>query len=204
MYIRSFVFVLTSLLAATSALAAGNAAAGKTKAAACAGCHGADGNSPSDAFPKLAGQHEEYVSRQLKRFKSGSRQNAIMAGMAAGLSEQDMADVAAFFESQKRQPGAAEESKVSLGQTLYRGGDADNGIPACMACHGPDGSGNGPAGYPALSGQHATYVAAKLKDFRNGAVWGKGDDANKIMATVAKHLTDEQIDAVSSYVQGLH
>ncbi len=204
MYIRPILVVLTTLLAATPALAAGDAAAGKAKAAACAGCHGADGNAPSDAFPKLAGQHAEYVSRQLHLFKSGGRQNAIMAGMAAGLSDQDVADVAAYFESQTRQPGAAEESKVSLGQALYRGGDAENGIPACMACHAPDGAGNGPAGYPALSGQHAAYVAAKLKDFRKGTVWGQGDDANKIMATVAKHLTDEQIDAVSSYVQGLH
>ncbi len=204
MHIRLIAVFLTTLLAAMPVLAEGDAAAGQTKSAGCAGCHGPDGNSPSDAFPKLAGQHGEYVIRQLKLFKSGGRQNPIMAGMAAGLSEQDMADVAAFYAGQTIQPGAAQADKVELGQALYRGGDAANGIPACMACHAPDGSGNGPAGYPALGGQHAAYIAAKLKDFRNGTVWGTGDDASKIMATVAKHLTDEQIDALSSYIQGLH
>ncbi len=204
MQTRVLSLVLIALLATGSALAEGDPAAGQTKSAGCAGCHGPDGNSPSDAFPKLAGQHAEYITRQLKLFKDGSRQNAIMAGMAAALSEQDMADVAAFFAGKTIQPGAADADKVPMGEALYRGGDSTTGTPACMACHGPDGSGNGPAGYPALGGQYASYVAAKLKEFRNGTVWGKGDDANKIMATVAKHLTDEQIDAVSSYIQGLH
>ncbi len=204
MHTRLLSLLVLSLVVTLPVQAAGNAQAGQSKAAACAGCHGADGNSPSDAFPKIAGQHEEYIARQLALFKNGGRQNALMAGMAAALSEQDMADLGAYFEGQVIQPGAADEDKVALGEALYRGGDAQAGVPACMACHGPAGKGNGPAGYPALGGQYAGYIAARLKDFRNGTVWGKGEQANTIMASVAAGLSDEQIEALASYIQGLH
>ena len=128
-----------SLSFAGNALAAGNAAAGKAKSQTCAACHGADGNSASADFPKLAGQHEEYLYKQLKQFKSGERPNAIMVGQVAGLSDQDMQDLAAFYASQTIKGGTADETKVELGKAIYRGGNTASGVPACMACHGPNG-----------------------------------------------------------------
>ena len=186
-------------------LAIGDAAAGKAKAATCAACHGADGNSVNPVWPKLAEQHALYLHRQLQLFKQGLRPGTSMPGMAAPLSEQDMADLAAYFESQKRQPGLADEALVELGRRVYHGGNLKTHVPACAACHGPAGEGNPLSKYPSLASQHAAYVEERLKAFRAGETWGDAEDANgKIMAEVAKNMTDEEIKAVASYVQGLH
>ena len=181
----------------------GDAKAGQTKAAACGACHGMDGNSTDPQYPKLADQSEQYIVSQLMRFKSGARQNAIMQGMASTLSPQDMHDVGAYFAAQKRLPGVADEKLASEGGKLYREGDASRGIPACMACHGPDGAGNPGWRVPNIGGQHADYVQTQLKAWHDGATWGSDAHA-KIMPAISQHLTEQDISAVSSYVEGLH
>lgn len=177
---------------------AGNAAAGQAKSATCAACHGADGNSVSSQFPKLAGQNADYIVRELQRFKSGERKNPIMQPMAAPLSTQDMEDLAAWFSSQTVKPGEADPSLVKTGEAVYRGGDAASGVPACLACHGPDGAGNPPMKIPQLSGQHAEYVVSQLQAFANGS------RQSPMMDTIAARLTPAQMQAVASYIQGLH
>ncbi|MDJ0657484.1 MAG: cytochrome c4 [Xanthomonadales bacterium] len=182
----------------------GDPEAGQTKAVTCVACHGQDGNSISAEWPNLAGQHASYLARQLTLYRSGERQNAIMLGMVAALSDQDILDLAAFYAAKEVKPGVADDALIGLGQQIYQGGNAANGVPACMACHGPSGKGNPASGYPALAGQKDRYTATVLAAFKNGAVWGKGDNANAVMAMVAKNLTEEEIEAVSSYIQGLH
>ncbi len=192
----------------------GNAEAGAAKAAACAACHGLDGNSADPLYPKLAGQHEKFIARQLALFKSGERQNAIMMGFSAALSAQDMRDIGAHFASQVVVPGVADDSLVAsgpnqgrkfyeVGQRLFRAGNPARGVPACQACHGPAGAGV-PGPFPALGGQHAGYTAATLTAFRDGAVWGKDANANAVMAAVAANLTDEDIQGLSTFLEGLH
>jgi len=176
----------------------GNAAAGQAKAAACAACHGADGNSVSPQFPKLAGQNAAYIVQELERFKSGYHKNVIMSGMAAGLSEQDMQNLAAWFSSQTLKTGEADPSLVKAGEALYRGGDKTSGIPACLACHDPDGAGNGPMAIPALDGQYADYVISQLQAFASGA------RTSPMMNPIASRLTPTQMKTVASYIQGLH
>lgn len=182
----------------------GDPVRGEAKAAVCAACHGVDGNSSNPEWPKLAGQHERYIARQLALYKNGGRENAVMLGFAATLSAQDMRDLGAYFARQRVQPGVADEKLVARGERLWRGGDLDRKIPACMACHGPSGRGNPFAGYPALAGQHADYTAMMLRAFRDGLVLGKGAEANPIMAQVARELSDEEIEALASYIEGLH
>jgi cytochrome c553 len=188
-------------IGSANVLAAGDAGVGRTKAAVCASCHGQDGNSVNPEWPKLAGQGEAYIIKQLTDFKAGVRTNAIMNGMAAPLSPQDIADVAAYFSSQKRTPGGASKDLVAQGEKLYRGGNSVSGAPACLGCHGPSGAGNPAARFPSLSGQHATYVATQLKNFKDGA---RANDPNKMMRMVAAKLSDAEIKAVADYVQGLH
>ncbi|MFM1891666.1 MAG: hypothetical protein RLZ44_743 [Pseudomonadota bacterium] len=192
---------LAVMFAAGAAQAAGDAAAGKTKAATCAACHGADGNSANPEWPKLAGQHQDYLLKQLKEFKSGERQNALMAGQVAALNEQDMADLAAYFASLEGSIGEADPAQVELGQSLYRAGNSRSGVAACAACHSPTGAGNPQAKFPRLSGQHATYTAIQLKAFRSG---GRANDAGQMMRNIAAKMTDAEIAAVAQYVQGLH
>ncbi|BAO45741.1 c-type cytochrome [Thiolapillus brandeum] len=189
-------------MAATGvAQAAGDAAAGKTKSAACAACHGADGNSGvNPLWPKLAGQHPKYIMKQLHDFKAGKRKDATMAPMAAPLNDQDMENLAAYFSSQTRTIGEAAKDKVAQGEKLYRAGSS-NGAPACSGCHGPAGGGNAAANFPSLGGQSADYVAKQLKAFRDGT---RSNDMNGMMAGVAAKLSDAEIAAVSQYVQGLH
>ncbi len=182
----------------------GDPVAGKTKATVCAGCHGVDGNSTFGEWPKLAGQHEQYIVRQVKNFQSKNRNNALMYPMIVNLTEQDAADIGSYFAQQKVKPGTADESLVDVGKRLYMGGAAGRGIPACMACHGPGGRGNPGAKYPSVTGQHATYTASVLTRFQGGKVWGEGDDANAIMASIAGRLTDDEITALASYIEGLH
>ena len=193
-----------SLLVSLPVLATGDADAGQGKAAVCAACHGADGNSIVPNWPKIAGQHEMYLERQLGLIKSGNRPVPEMAGIVIGLSDQDMADIAAYFSSQKTSTGLTDESLRASGEQLYRGGNAATDIPACLSCHGPAGEGNPLAGYPSLAGQHSVYSAKMLTGFRAGQLWGDDDANSKIMTDVASRMTDAEIKAVSSYIQGLH
>lgn len=192
------------LLVSLPAFAKGDAAAGQGKSAICAACHGMDGNSTVPNWPKLAGQHESYLTRQASLIKAGARMVPEMAGITPGLSEQDIKDISAYFASQEISGGVADESKVELGQRIYRAGNAESGVPACMACHGPAGEGNPLSGYPALAGQHSVYTAKALTRFRAGENWGEKDALSQIMNGSAAELTDEEIEAVASYLQGLH
>jgi cytochrome c553 len=182
------------------AFAAGSAEAGQAKSATCMACHGMDGNSPNPEWPNLAGQHAPYIMQQLKAFKAGERQNDLMSPMAMILSDEDMADLAAYFSAQAARGGETEPSKLTLGQRVYRSGNVDGGVMACAGCHGPAGRGNPLAGYASIQGQHATYVAAQLRAYKAGQ---RATDPNQMMRNVAAQLSDEEIDAVASYVQGL-
>ena len=186
------------------AVADGDAAAGQAKSAICAACHGVDGNSAVPNWPKLAGQHEQYLLRQLRLIKANDRPVPEMMGITPGLSEQDLEDLAAYFASQEIAGGVADETQVALGEKIYRAGNVESGVPACMACHGPAGEGNPLAGYPALAGQHAVYTSSMLTRFRSGENWGEDDAASHVMNGSAAELTDEEINAVSSFIEGLH
>ena len=192
------------MIVSLPALAQGDAEAGKAKSAVCAACHGPDGNSVVPNWPKIAGQHAPYLARQVTLIKSGERPVPEMAGIAMGLSEQDIEDLAAYYASQTGSAGVADETLVAAGKQLYRGGNAATDIPSCMSCHGPAGEGNPLSAYPALAGQHATYTEKMLNGFRSGQTWGAEDASSKIMTGVANRLTDAEIKAVASYIQGLH
>jgi cytochrome c553 len=192
------------VLVSLPALADGDAAAGQAKSAICAACHGADGNSMVPNWPKLAGQHEQYLLRHLKLIKSNARPVPEMMGITPGLSEQDMEDLAAWYASQEISGGVADESKAALGEKIYRAGNAESGVPACMACHGPAGEGNPLSGYPALAGQHAVYTSSMLMRYRSGENWGPEDAPSKVMNGSASELTDEEIEALASYIEGLY
>ena len=185
---------------ATAALAAGDATAGKTKSVSCAACHNADGNSTNPAYPKLAGQGADYLLKQLQEFKAGVRVNAIMAGMAAPLSPQDMEDLAAYFASQQVTRGTTDPALAAAGEAVFRGGNLNSGLAACSACHGATGAGNPAAKFPSLAGQHADYVELQLKSFR---AMERANDAGQMMRANAAKMTDAEIKAVASYVQGL-
>lgn len=183
------------------AMADGDAQAGQSKAIACGACHGADGNSPADAFPKLAGQNAKYLVKQMKDIMSGARPVPTMAGQLDGKSDQDLADIAAYYASQSITFGEADKDLLVLGERLYRAGDGSIGVAACTACHSPTGSGNSAAGYPSLGGQHAGYTVAQLKAFRDGQRTNDGDE--KMMRQVTYRLNDKEIAALASYVAGL-
>lgn len=200
--------LIASLLASCSISAQGSIEAGKTKSLTCAACHGADGNSQIPMYPKLAGQHEKYLEKQLREFKLGmtsggkqGRVNAVMGGMVMVLSEQDMADLAAYYASLTTSYNTTPENVVEAGRVLYTAGDAERGLPACVACHGPRGNGTELSGFPKISGQHADYIKSQLQMFRDGV---RGNDMNAMMRDVAKKLTDEEIETLSQYVGGLH
>lgn len=193
--------------AAQSAAYKGDATKGQPLASSvCGACHGPDGNSPSSANPKLAGQHAAYLFKQMKNFKAGpdgksERVNAIMNGMIAPYTEEQMKDFAAYFAAQKQTGGEVKNREsLELGRKLYRGGDASKGLPACAACHGPAGAGL-PAQYPRIAGQFAEYTEAQLKAFRLGE---RANDPNKMMQMVAVKMTDAEIRAVADYIAGLH
>jgi len=184
------------------AQAAGDAAAGQGKVVVCGACHGADGNSAAPNFPKLAGQGERYLLKQLNDIKSGARPVVEMTGLLNNLSDQDLADISAYYASQNMSVGAADPKLVARGEALFRGGKLNEGMPACTGCHSPDGAGLDAAGFPQLGGQHAGYVAKQLTDFREGNRTNDGD--NLIMRSIAAKLSNKDIEAVSSFIQGLH
>lgn len=198
---------------ASATLAAGDAARGEKLTAVCAACHGPDGNSAMATFPKLAGLGEKYILKQLQDIKGGSRQVTEMTGLLTNFSDQNLADIAAYFSSKTTQLSGAKDIKVltnngdeasalELGARVYRGGNKEAGIPACTGCHSPRGQGNAPAGYPRLSGQHADYVEKQLKDFRAGRRVNDGEA--KTMRSIAERMTDAEIKALANFVSGLH
>jgi cbb3-type cytochrome c oxidase subunit III len=198
--IKYALIALVGLAAAPAALAAGDAAAGQTKAAVCAACHGVDGNSVNPEWPSIAGQHPGYIASQLHAYKDGKRENVLMSPQAMALSEEDIADLAAYFSGQGPSPREADPELASRGEQLYRGGDPERGIAACIACHGPNGRGNPAAGYPVIAGQHSVYAAAQLRLYASGE---RRSDPNQMMRSIARRMTEEDIRAVSAYVQGL-
>jgi cytochrome c553 len=200
--------LITLGLASTASAAdlVGNAEAGAAKAAVCAACHGATGNSANPEWPSLAGQHREYIVEQLVALKSGVRVAALMNPMAAALSEQDMADLAAHFSKQTLVGLETGGDAWKAGEKLYRGGDAARGIPACAACHGPQGRGNGPARWPQVRAQQPAYVTAQLQHYAAKTRYqaGKGVPVGaELMYDVAKRLTEDDIKALAAYLQGL-
>ncbi|MEO9243357.1 c-type cytochrome [Pseudomonas inefficax] len=180
----------------------GDAAAGQAKTAVCGACHNPDGNSLAPNFPKLAGQGQRYLEKQLHDIKSGKRTVLEMTGMLAAFSDQDLADIAAYFSSQKGSVGAADPKLVERGRALFNGGDLEKGMPACTGCHSPNGAGIALAGFPHLGGQHAQYVTKQLTDFREGNRTNDGDAMT--MRTIAGKLSNHDIEALASYIQGLH
>ncbi|WP_027591973.1 cytochrome c [Pseudomonas sp. LAIL14HWK12:I7] len=200
------VSLLLTMGVAGAAIAAepikGDAAAGQAKTAVCGACHNPDGNSLAPNFPKLAGQGQRYLEKQLHDIKSGKRTVLEMTGMLAAFSDQDLADIAAYFASQKGSVGAADPKLVERGRALFNGGDLEKGMPACTGCHSPNGAGNALAGYPHLGGQHSQYVTKQLTEFREGVRTNDGDAMT--MRTIAGKLSNHDIEALASYIQGLH
>lgn len=180
----------------------GDAAAGQAKTVVCGACHGPDGNSLAPNFPKLAGQGERYLLKQLHEIKDGKRVVLEMTGLLASLNEQDLNDIAAFYASQKGTIGAADENLVARGEALFRGGNLSEGMPACTGCHSPNGVGNEQAGFPHLGGQHADYIKKQLVAFREGERTNDGD--TMVMRSIAAKLSNKDIEALSQYIQGLH
>ena len=185
-----------------AAHAAGDAEAGKTKSASCGGCHMPDGNSMVPTFPKLAGQGEKYIVKQLAEFKANeTRKNDMMLGMSAALTDEDMADIGAFYAAQKLAgPAPSDPDKAAKGKQLYKGGDLTKGIPACQACHGPKGGGMAGSGYPQVGGQYVEYTLAQLKAFRDGT---RANDDKELMRSIVKDMSDEQLEALAHYIATL-
>ena len=194
--------LLIILAASLVTIGAGNADSGKDKVAACAACHGQDGNSMVGLWPSLAGQNVNYLVRQLQHIKSGKRPITEMIGSLDNFAQEDLEDIAAFYASQNNAIGQAASDKVELGRKLYYSGSLEKGIPACTACHSPKGKGNAPAGYPLLSGQQADYVTKSLKNYRSGE--RNNDESSQMMMAIAYKLDDVEIDALSSFINGLH
>jgi len=191
---------LSGTIVSNSALPAGNAQNGATKAVVCQACHGANGNSTNPEWPSLAGIGGDYIAEQLKNFKEGKRNNPVMTPNAANLSADDMADLGAYFDSLTNTGLEADPSYWRAGEKLYRAGDAARAIPACMACHGPTGRGIETAKFPALRGQQSVYLSKQLNDYASGA---RATGPNGIMPTIAKRLSADDIRNLSSYLQGV-
>lgn len=192
------VLVLSGLF--SFAANAADAEAGKAKSVACGACHGTDGNSTNPIWPSLAGQHASYIFKQLKDFKYGQRIDATMTGMAAALSEEDMKDIAAFYEAQRRQPAAIDLALIEAGETIYRGGITEARVAACMGCHSPDGNGNGPAAWPSLKGQHPEYIVAQLQKFQQGL---RANDTGSMMRNVVARMSEAEMKSVAAYAAGI-
>jgi cytochrome c553 len=202
----SIIFISSILLTgagdAPSVKEKGDAETGKQLVSACSACHGADGNSLAGIWPSLAGQNYKYLLKQLRLVKSGGREIVEMTGQLDNLSDQDLKDISAFYSVQNNVIGQVEKDKLELGRKLYYSGNLEKGVPACTACHSPRGLGNAPAAYPLLSGQQPDYVTKALKDYRSGE--RSNEDPSKIMIAIAYKLDDNEIEALSSFVHGLH
>jgi len=201
---KHLLVLLSSLFVAGAAVAsvpAGDAAKGQPIVdKVCGACHGADGNSTSPIYPNLAGQHPEYINKQLNDFKVGARKNATMAPNVTALSQQDMLNLAAYFSAQQAKARMAKDpALVAEGQKIFKGGNPGSGVPACASCHGPSGSGI-PVQFPRVAGQHSKYVLSQLKNFRSG---DRANDGGKMMQVIARKLTDREMQAVAEYISGL-
>lgn len=199
---KLLVSLLLTLGISGLAHAAGDAAAGQGKIAICSACHNVDGNSPLPNFPKLAGQGQRYLYKQMQDIKSGERPVIEMTGMLDAMTDQDLQDIAAWYNSQKGTIGAAAPDLVERGQALFRGGKLEDGMPACIGCHLPNGEGLDLAIYPKLNGQHAAYTEQQLTAFREGERVNDGDAM--IMRNIAAKLSNKDIKAISSYIEGLN
>lgn len=199
------VLIASSLLAAVAGanpLVEGSEEAGQSKATTCAACHGPQGKSVNPQWPSLAGQNAPYLVQQLEAFKEGARSDPLMTAQAMALSEQDMHDLAVYYAAQTPDPKVvADPATVEKGAALYRGGDQENNLAACSACHGPTGQGNPAAAYPMLKGQHATYTATQLRAYASGT--RKSDGPTRIMREIAVRMREDDIVALASYIQGL-
>ncbi|MFA0413222.1 cytochrome c [Vibrio renipiscarius] len=200
--------LIVSLFVSCSVSAQGSIEAGKAKSQTCVACHGSDGNSLLGMYPSLAGQHAKYLEKQLKDLKLGmtsagkqGRYDPVMSGMALPLSEQDMADLAAYYASLPLAHNTTPESAIEQGKVLYTAGDAERGLTACIACHGPRGNGTELSGFPKISGQQPDYIKSQLMKFRDGT---RENDMNEMMRDIAQKLTDKDIDTLSNYMGGLH
>lgn len=196
--IGAMILALSGLVSVTAS--AGDIEAGKAKSAVCAACHGADGNSTNAAWPSLAGQHASYTYKQLTDFKAGRRNNASMTGMVALLTDDDMKNLAAFYESQQPKPMAFDGDMIEAGESIYRGGITETHVAACMGCHAPSGKGNGPAGWPSLKGQHPEYLVTQLKNFKQGL---RANDTGKMMRNAVVRMSDMEMKAVAAYIAGI-
>ncbi|ORU89995.1 MAG: cytochrome C [Cycloclasticus sp. symbiont of Poecilosclerida sp. M] len=193
--------VFVGVFHSVNAIAEGDIDAGRGKAAVCAGCHGPQGNSTNPIWPKLAAQHAFYIIKELQDFKDKKRADSTMQQMAKGLSDKDMEDIAAYFAEGLPTVEVASADKVKLGEQLYRGGNSEKGVPACIACHGPSGAGSAPAKFPRIGGQHAKYLVKALKDFK---IEKRDNDHQAMMRDIAGRMSNKEIEAVSSYISGLH
>ena len=194
--------ILISGTASAAGLVQGSAEAGKARALTCGACHGPDGNSVNPVWPSIAGQHPTYIVEQLQAFKNGTRTEPLMLGQTMLLTDEDMRNLAVYFsELTTATKVVADPATLDHGERLYRGGSRENQTPACIACHGPNGRGNPAASYPSLKGQYAVYIAKQLRDYASGA--RRSDGATRVMRDIAAKLSEEDIVAVSSYVQGL-
>jgi cytochrome c553 len=200
-YVRPSLFAVLSLaLLLPMAAQAGDPARGQQLSEACVACHGADGNSVNPEWPKIAGQHADYIYKQLMDYKSGRRENALMAGQVANLDEQDMRDLGAYYARQQMSPGTADESLAERGERIYRGGIPAAGVAACTACHGATGKGNPAALFPMVGGQHAKYNSDQLRYFRSAQ---RANDNGRMMRNLASKMSDADIQAVAEYMAGL-
>jgi cytochrome c553 len=211
MLMKLFYSAVCLLIFTANVFASGDPVAGKEKSAICAACHAADGNSTIPAWPKIAGQHEDYLYQQLLDFKSGKRENPQMLPILIPFNEEDLSNIAAFYASQTQTQGTASktitingeelDAKIIDAEYMYRVGNPDNGLSACMACHGPNGAGNPAAKFPAINGQHAEYTATTLKAYKSEA---RANDPNSIMRSIASKMTNEDIELIANYLQGLY
>ena len=197
-------FIMIYFISVLSSAFAGDIEKGKEKSATCAACHGSAGVSMNPEWPKLAGQHAKYLETQLYEFQKGpdgTRNNAIMYGIALALSKEDIEDISAYYASLDVSIGLTDDAYLKDGQNIYRGGNMEYKIQACMACHGPNGQGNSLAGIPSLSGQHSEYIYQQLKKFQST---DRANDYNKMMRNIASRMSDKEMKAVAKYLEGLY
>ena len=208
---KTFILAITVLTGISANALAGDPAAGKALTAGCAACHGEDGNSVAPTFPKLAGQNERYLLKQMQDIRDQQRPVPTMVGQVDNMTDDQLADIAAYYASQTQTGGQASPDRLKLGAQVYRAGVSETGVAACAGCHGATGAGNAPAGWPMLAGQHSDYIASQLRKWRIGAEntleenpEGRTNDGDaRFMRDVALRMTDNEIDAVANFIAGL-